>query len=306
LEITMRGKLPILAAAVLLACCGPRVDAGGAGAAESAPVRLMSFFGGGQEPETAWSFDLPRPDFVAGSYQGRKFLVPSNHLGDDSAHDHHDPIHAIADGLVQESIPANGYGRVVVIEHKLPDGSYVSSIYGHLCSHRGYPTIREGVRVKKGEVIGYVGDANENGDGLEHLHLGIRRGRYDGNFCGYARAPYCTPDYYHAPTEFIRARSGAMKMNGKLQSFPMNPGGRELTFKAAVANGFFYGGAFEFRLRVMAGDKVRFTSEVQTRKLDRGASASLLFPTTLTDAKMPRAIVELKAPGTETWLAVEA
>ncbi|MFL6196844.1 MAG: peptidoglycan DD-metalloendopeptidase family protein [Thermoanaerobaculia bacterium] len=269
-------------------------------------MKLFSYFGAAQEAETAWSFDLPRPDFVAGSYQGRKFLTPSNHLGDDSAHNHQDSVHAIADGVVQEAIPANGFGRVVIVEHKLPDGSYVSSIYGHLCSHRGYPTVREGARVKKGDIVGYVGDRNENGDGLEHIHLGLRKGRYDGYFCGYARAPYCTPDFYYAPTEFIRARSGGMKMSGKIQSFPMSPGGRELTFKAAVANGYFYGGAFEFRLRVLAGDKVRFTSEVQTRKLDRGASASLLFPSTLTDAKTPRAIVELRPPGTETWRPVEA
>ena len=255
-------------------------------------------------PEIAWSFAFPRADFRAGSYQGRTFLNPANHLGDDSEHRHHDPVHAIADGVVVESCGANGYGRVVVVEHRLPDGASVSSIYGHLCSHAGYSPVREGEIVKKGDRIGHVGDRFENGDGLEHLHLGLRRGPYDGYFCGYARAPHCTPKHYHPPSEFIRARGGTMRLQSAIEAFPSVPGGRGLTFKAVVANGFFYGGAFELRLRVLAGESVRFTSEPQTRKLDRGASASILFPTPLTDARRARAELDLRLPGTTEWRPV--
>jgi hypothetical protein len=254
-------------------------------------------------PEPAWSFAFPRPDFAPGSYQGRTFLNPSNHLGEDSEHRHHDSVHAIADGLVVESCGANGYGRVVVVEHLLPDGSSVCSIYGHLCSHPGYSTVRDGSRVKQGEIMGYVGDRFENGDGLEHLHLGLRKGRYDGYFCGYARTPHCTPKHYYRPSEFIRARSGTMQLQSKIETFS-RPGERELTFKAGVTNGFFYGGAFEFRLRVLAGEAARFTSEIQTRKLAPSDSASLQFPSPLTNARAARAELELRAPGTTEWRPV--
>lgn len=274
----------------------------GAGRGTILPVRSSSR----PAPETAWSFAFPRPDFAAGSYEGRTFLSPSNHLGEDSEHRHHDPVHAVADGVVKEACKANGYGRVVVVEHRLPDDTQVCSIYGHLCGHAGFPLARNGSRVKQGDVVGYVGDRQENGDGFEHLHLGLRKGRYDGHFCGYARSPHCTPKRYHPPTEFIRVRSGAMRLAAKIESFPMNPGAGDLTFKASVTNGFFYGGAFEFRLRVPGGETSRFTSGIQTCTLAPGASASLLFPTPLTDAKTPKAVVELRAPGTGTWCPVDA
>ncbi|HEY0514043.1 MAG TPA: M23 family metallopeptidase [Thermoanaerobaculia bacterium] len=265
----------------------------------------MGFFSRSSH-ETAWSFALPRPDFVAGSYEGRTFLSPANHLGEDSAHRHHDSVHAIADGVVEEACAATGYGRVVVVGHRLPDGSHVCSIYGHLCGHAGYPLARDGARVRLGDVVGYIGNRHENGDGLEHLHLGLRKGRYDGEFCGYARWPHCTPKHYHPPTEFIRARGGAVRLSSRIEAFPLAPGSRELTFKAVVTNGFFYGGAFELRLRVLSGETERFASEAQTRKLAPGAAASLLFPTPLTDARTPPALLEVRPPGTESWRPVPA
>jgi Peptidase family M23 len=251
--------------------------------------------------EAAWSFALPRPDFVAGSYEGRTFLNPSNHLGEDSRHVHHDTVHAIADGVVREAGDATGYGHVVVVEHLLPDGSRVCSIYGHLCGHWGYPLIRSGSQVKKGDVVGYIGDRFENGDGMEHLHLGLRKGRYDGYFCGYARKPHCTPKKYHPPTAFIQARSGEMRLVSKIESFPMNPA---FGFKAIVKNGFFYGGTFQLRLRLLAGNSEIFTSEAQNLVLLPGASASLLFTAPSTGAKSPRAEIELLAPGTASWCRV--
>ena len=252
--------------------------------------------------ETAWSFALPRPDFVAGSYEDRTFLNPSNHLGEDSRHLHRDEVYAVADGVVREAGSAAGYGRVVVVEHLLPDGSQVCSIYGHLCGHPGYPLIRNGSQVKKGDIVGYIGDRFENGDGFEHLHLGLRKGRYDGYFCGYARKPHCTPKKYHSPTAFIEARSGEMRRVSKIESFPMNP---QIGFKATVANGFFYGGTFQLRLRLLAGETVLFTSEGQKIKLEPRASASLLFTAPELGAKSPRAEIELLAPGTKSWRRVE-
>jgi len=281
--------------------CHSAVDSPALSGAQSRPVRHSR-----SDPETAWSFALPRPDFVAGSYDGRTFLSPSNHLGEDSAHGHHDPVFSIADGVVREACTATGYGRVIVVEHRLPDGSHLASIYGHLCGHSGFPMAREGSRVRQGDLLGYIGDRFENGDGQEHLHLGLRKGRYDGYFCGYARSPHCTPKHYHPPTRFIEARSGTMHLASRLEPFQTTPASRDLSFKAKVENGFFYGGAFEFRLRVLAGETVRFTGDTQKRKLAPGASASLVFPTPLAEARPFQAVLELLAPGTETWREVES
>ena len=96
-----------------------------------------------------------------------------------------------------------------------------------------------------------------------------------------------------------------MGLASRIESFPTVPGNQNLTFKASVVNGFFYGGEFEFRLRVLAGETERFTSDIQKRKLAPGASASLLFPTDLPDSRTPPAVIELRAPGTETWCQVE-
>lgn len=258
------------------------------------------------QAETAWSFQLPRPDFVAGSYAGRTFLHPANHLGEDSAHLHHDPVHAIANGIVRLSGRATGYGRVVVIEHRLPDGSHVTSIYGHLCGHTGYPLIPKGSSVAGGEVIGYIGDVDENGDGREHLHLGIRKGAYDGNYCGYARQPQCTARHYESPTQFIERRAGRMEFVAGLtlsNATPLVLG--TASFDATVRNDFHYGGKFEFRIRFETGSGTPFVSLVVSRRLAPGAQGELAFQQDFAQPGQHLAVLEMKAPGTSTWSAVE-
>ncbi len=70
---------------------------------------------------------------------------------------------------------AIGWGNVVAIEHHLPDGSYVTSIYGHLGNAR---RVAVGDIVHAGEMIGAVGQHRvENGGFKPHLHFGIRAGR---------------------------------------------------------------------------------------------------------------------------------
>lgn len=74
------------------------------------------------------------------------------HLGIDYAAPTGTPVSAIGDGVVLfAGWSTNGYGNYVKIKH--PNG-YVS-YYGHLSKiRRG---IRKGIRVRKGQVIGYVG-----------------------------------------------------------------------------------------------------------------------------------------------------
>jgi murein DD-endopeptidase MepM/ murein hydrolase activator NlpD len=67
------------------------------------------------------------------------------------------------------------WGNLMVIEHHLPDGSYVTAIYGHLATKR---LVSVGDVVQAGQVIGAVGRPGiENGGFKPHLHFGLHDGR---------------------------------------------------------------------------------------------------------------------------------
>jgi hypothetical protein len=66
----------------------------------------------------------------------------------------------------------------MTIDHQLPDGFWVYSLYGHLSTRRWKKL--EGEVVHKGELIGYLGDDDEDGSLTQwgpHLHFGIRMGK---------------------------------------------------------------------------------------------------------------------------------
>lgn len=73
------------------------------------------------------------------------------HEGIDYAAPTGTPVSSIGDGVVIKSQKSGGYGNLVIIKH--PNG--YSTYYGHLSRYgRG---IKKGVRVKQGQIIGYVG-----------------------------------------------------------------------------------------------------------------------------------------------------
>ncbi|MES0336205.1 MAG: M23 family metallopeptidase [Candidatus Magnetobacterium sp. LHC-1] len=138
------------------------------------------------------SWDYPVSPYTPGSYGGRTFYYDSNHLGEDVYLSEATPVRSIGAGYIKEYRSANGYGElVVVIEHDLGQNytftnasgdqvttRYILSIYGHLrkSEYRGGSPLGLGAGqwVDKGTVIGYVNDDANNGDGGEHLHMGIR------------------------------------------------------------------------------------------------------------------------------------
>ncbi|PYQ27854.1 MAG: hypothetical protein DMF56_18440 [Acidobacteria bacterium] len=73
-------------------------------------------------------------------------------------------VRAPADGIVVKAEWANGYGNVIYISH----GYGYSTRYGHLSSY----AVRPGSRVKRGEVIGYVGSTGRSTG--PHLHYEVR------------------------------------------------------------------------------------------------------------------------------------
>ena len=126
-------------------------------------------------------------------YGHRGFLdVYANHkhLGRDIIYPAGTEIHPILCGKIVFYGPASGYGTLVaVVEHQLPDSIMVIngdkktiqvssflSIYGHLT--REYKGIKlpwkVGDSITTQDSIGFIQKDSLNGDGPEHLHLGIR------------------------------------------------------------------------------------------------------------------------------------
>jgi hypothetical protein len=126
-------------------------------------------------------------------YAGRGFLADGVHVGRDINLGEGTAIYPVACGTIRVYRSAEGYGTLVVaVEHHLATpitvangvGERVSvqdflSIYGHLRAttlRTGGARLpwREGDTVRPEQIIGYVQNAADNGDGEEHLHLGIR------------------------------------------------------------------------------------------------------------------------------------
>lgn len=93
------------------------------------------------------------------------------HLGVDFAAPHGTPVRAVADGRIEYAKWHGGMGRTVRIDHGR--NLKYDSMYGHLTRYaRG---IKSGKRVRRGEVIGYVGST-----GLAtgpHLHFSLVHGK---------------------------------------------------------------------------------------------------------------------------------
>lgn len=146
------------------------------------------------------SFDFPvgKPD-ADGYYNAQKFQE-NNHLGDDwnavtgGNSDLGDPIYSIANGFVKYADDyGGGWGNLIRIGHKLPNGKKIESLYAHCDTI----LVREGELIDKGSKIGTIGTAN--GQYLAHLHFELRDslalpvgGGYSENTSGYLN-----------PTEFI-------------------------------------------------------------------------------------------------------
>jgi murein DD-endopeptidase MepM/ murein hydrolase activator NlpD len=109
------------------------------------PIRggwLTSLFGSRKDPFTG------QPDF---------------HSGLDISADRGTPVRATADGTVEAAGYQGNYGNAIVLAH----GFGIGTRFGHLSQF----AVRPGQRVKRGEVIGYVGATGRATS--PHLHYEI-------------------------------------------------------------------------------------------------------------------------------------
>ncbi|MDO8668335.1 MAG: hypothetical protein Q7K35_04575 [bacterium] len=155
--------------------------------------------------------------YIPGSFDGRVFYcdgVNGKHLGEDIKLLEKTPIKSIGNGDLiiyqKDGAYPYGFGELYAIilhdlgrEYEFKDAlgnkvktRYIKSIYGHI---RNYADRSDKVGtklkwklnstdvqpVKRGEVIGYVNNDAENGDGKEHLHAGIALSKNVGAPFGY-------------------------------------------------------------------------------------------------------------------------
>jgi murein DD-endopeptidase MepM/ murein hydrolase activator NlpD len=85
------------------------------------------------------------------------------HTGVDFAAERGTPVHAVGDGIITQAGWNGGYGKTLDLQH---DDRYMSR-YAHL--HNFADGIRNGVEVKKGQIIGYVGSTGRSTG--PHLHF---------------------------------------------------------------------------------------------------------------------------------------
>lgn len=87
------------------------------------------------------------------------------HAGIDFAAPIGTPIYATGDGVVEKAVMERGYGLHVIVDH----GYNYSTLYGHMSKIM----VRRGQRVKRGDVIGLVGNTGKSSG--PHIHYEVRK-----------------------------------------------------------------------------------------------------------------------------------
>lgn len=110
------------------------------------------------------------------------------------------PIHATGDGQVISVEMNKGYGKCVIIDH----GFSYKTLYGHL---NGY-NVKVGQKVKRGDVIAYIGNTGGLSTG-PHLHYEVRKNNVPLNPVNYYFNDL-TPDEYDKLVEIANNTGQSM------------------------------------------------------------------------------------------------
>jgi murein DD-endopeptidase MepM/ murein hydrolase activator NlpD len=109
------------------------------------------------------------------------------HLGIDLWCKVNTKVLAVLDGEIhsfKNNMNFGDYGPTIIIKHVVDNNEFYS-LYGHL-SLSSLNNLKVGKKVLQGQILGYVGDANVNGDYAPHLHFQLikdvqnNRGDYPG------------------------------------------------------------------------------------------------------------------------------
>jgi len=129
-------------------------------------TRLQAFFEDQQELLSATPSIWPVRGYLSAAFGNRKdpFTgMPDFHPGVDISTPRGTKILAPADGVVVFVGRKRGYGKALVVNH----GFGVVTRYGHLDGHN----VKNGQRVRRGDVIGFVGNTGRST--APHLHYEV-------------------------------------------------------------------------------------------------------------------------------------
>ena len=160
----------LLYVSLLFLCgCALNPETAGTDARHEAPVIAKEF----AYPVGSKDFMTEAKDTDDDWYNAQDF-GENDHLGEDwnkntgGDTDCGEPVYAAGNGIITFAGHAgSGWGNVVIVEHTLPEGKKVQSLYGHLKK-----ILRKEGAVGKRERIGTVGNAD--GKYLCHLHFELR------------------------------------------------------------------------------------------------------------------------------------
>ena len=94
------------------------------------------------------------------------------HLGTDFWVEAGTAIHAPFDArvkIVHHNNYDKDYGPMIILEHEFDDNVFYT-LYGHL-SISSLIIVQEGLKIRQGELIGFIGSSQENGNWAPHLHF---------------------------------------------------------------------------------------------------------------------------------------
>jgi murein DD-endopeptidase MepM/ murein hydrolase activator NlpD len=121
----------------------------------------------------------------------------SVHLGIDVWVEAETPVYSPLDAMVhsfQNNDHYGDYGPTIILEHQLEDLVFFT-LYGHL-SMASLENLKENKQIKKGDIVGYIGNSSENGEWPPHLHFQIitdmmdKKGDYNGVVAKYELERY--------------------------------------------------------------------------------------------------------------------
>ncbi|MBI2415490.1 MAG: VCBS repeat domain-containing M23 family metallopeptidase [Candidatus Kerfeldbacteria bacterium] len=112
------------------------------------------------------------------------------------------PVYATAAGIVREAQERSQFGLVVLIEHNAGSDQANVSLYGHL--RPSDVRVTPGDTVQAGDIIGVLGDESENGGWSVHLHFGIHKTAYTGDWVYYGHVhDSTTAEQWFDPEHYI-------------------------------------------------------------------------------------------------------
>lgn len=114
-----------------------------------------------------------RPFYSTDAYHTGLGKSRTTHLGVDFWLPAETPVHAILPGTVfcvHDNCHEGDYGPTLILSHEVEGRILFFTLYGHL-SRSSLTLLKIGQQVEKGDLIGYLGNEQENGSWVPHLHF---------------------------------------------------------------------------------------------------------------------------------------